>query len=189
MTNFVHAFSGRDFTFFYTSKSPFSNHCPVQFVMEGDTRGQPLKMRNFNCTEQYYLQAKALTFNDLETAQLIAQSNSPTQMKSLSQKWEGSFNGEWEEVKMQIMYKANHAKFLQNPSLRMYLFTTLGSSLVECSPVDRFWGIGLSLRSPLILDGEAKWKGRNQMGVILEEVRNSLAKGRNLEEKLNLLKH
>ena len=41
------------------------------------------------------------------------------------------------------MLIANYAKYSQNPELRRYLFDTGNSTLVEASPDDTYWGIGI----------------------------------------------
>ena len=65
------------------------------------------------------------------------------------------------------------AKFTQNSELRGYLASTGDRVLVEASPLDRVWGIGLAAdddraRSP------ARWRGSNLLGFALMEVRERL---------------
>ena len=69
----------------------------------------------------------------------------------------------------------NYFQFSQNPDLQTKLFDTYPKTLVEASPVDHIWGIGLSA-----YDNEActkeTWKGLNLLGKILTEVRDELLK-------------
>ena len=60
------------------------------------------------------------------------------------------------------MRDAEYAKFNQNPDLLERLLATGEAKIVENSPVDYYWGVGL--------DGS----GQNMLGVILMEVREKL---------------
>lgn len=72
--------------------------------------------------------------------------------------------GDWDAVKVSVMQDAIFAKFTQNRILRKKLLATKDAQLVEDSNSDYFWGIGK--------DGS----GRNQLGMILMEVRSKLRK-------------
>ena len=64
-------------------------------------------------------------------------------------------------------------KFTQNEELNRALMETEGTTLVEASPVDKMWGIGLDAESP-----DAKsyktWKGTNLLGFALTDVREQI---------------
>ena len=49
------------------------------------------------------------------------------------------------------------------------------SILVEASPVDKIWGIGLAADNP-DAQNPLKWKGQNMLGFALMEVRDELQK-------------
>lgn len=51
---------------------------------------------------------------------------------------------------------------------------TKGTTLVEASPRDRLWGIGLGSRNPKALS-RSQWRGKNWLGQCLTEVREELA--------------
>jgi ribA/ribD-fused uncharacterized protein len=59
--------------------------------------------------------------------------------------------------------------------LRSLLLATAPTELVEASPYDRIWGVGLGERDPLILD-KANWRGTNLLGVTLMKVRDTLSR-------------
>jgi len=67
----------------------------------------------------------------------------------------------------------NRAKFNQHPDLRHFLLGTGGRILVEASPADAVWGIGMSVDDP---DARrpSRWKGANRLGFALMQVRSEL---------------
>jgi len=69
---------------------------------------------------------------------------------------------------------ANLAKFSQNPQLKAFLLGTGSRILVEASPVDKIWGIGLAQDNPAA-ENPKQWKGLNLLGFALMEVRQQLA--------------
>lgn len=66
-----------------------------------------------------------------------------------------------------------HAQFSQNPHLKQELLSTAGTTLVEASPRDRIWGIGLGANNPKALDRKT-WRGTNWLGQALTEVREEI---------------
>ena len=68
----------------------------------------------------------------------------------------------------------------------MWIVDTGDKILVEASPYDRIWGIGLSATHP-DAKNPAKWKGENLLGKVLMDVRNELRTretlGRELREE------
>ena len=80
----------------------------------------------------------------------------------------------WNAHKKDIVVRGNTAKFGQNGHLKAFLLATGNRVLVEASPYDRVWGIGLSADSPDI-DNPRQWQGENHLGFALMEVRDLLA--------------
>ena len=64
---------------------------------------------------------------------------------------------------------ASH-KFGQHPALREFLLGTGDRVLVEASPMDRVWGIGLAADDERAAD-PARWRGLNLLGFALMEAR------------------
>ncbi|WP_427910030.1 NADAR family protein [Shewanella algae] len=86
------------------------------------------------------------------------------------------FNQEvWDERRFEIVLNANLAKFAQHTELKSFLLNTGNRILVEASPVDKVWGIGLAQDHP---ESEIprRWKGLNLLGFALMEVRDRLRK-------------
>ena len=127
----------------------------------------------YNCAEQYMMAEKARTFGDKETLAKILASDKPRIIKKLGREVRGFDSAKWDEVKYGVVVKGNVAKFSQNPELKAFLLSTGTAELVEASPVDEVWGIGLAEGSPLIRD-KSKWEGQNLLGKALMKVRNAL---------------
>lgn len=152
------------FVFFWRSDSPFSQWHLSAFTVDGI---------NFNCAEQYMMYHKAMLFGDEETAQKILKTTSPHQQKALGRKVRNFVEQTWLEERENIVYQGNHAKFSQNPDLKAHLLATGDCDLVEASPVDTVWGVGLAEDHPDIVD-PSKWRGLNLLGKILTRIRNEL---------------
>jgi len=72
-----------------------------------------------------------------------------------------------------IVKRGSKAKYEQNPHLKRYLLETAGTTLVEASPYDTIWGIGLKADDPRAQNRET-WRGTNWLGQVLTEVRNEM---------------
>lgn len=66
------------------------------------------------------------------------------------------------------------AKFSQNKEIKQFLLATNERVLVEASPVDKIWGIGLAEDAENI-ENPLTWKGLNLLGFALMDVRSQLA--------------
>jgi len=125
---------------------------------------------NYNCCEQYMMAQKALLFNDKDILSFIMNSSSPKEQKSLGRKVKNFDPITWKSQCKDIVFKGNYHKFTQHEHLKQELLNTTGKILVEASPYDNIWGIGLNEESPDIHD-PSKWKGKNYLGYILTKVR------------------
>ena len=153
-----------EYTFFFTEANPFSQWFPCSFVVEGNT---------FNCAEQFMMHGKALLFRDTVTAAKILAAAHPRQHKALGRKVTPFDDAVWKRERMTIVRAGSHAKFTQNPALLQKLLATAGTVLVEASPYDKIWGIGLAATDPRAKD-PAQWRGQNLLGKILTELREQL---------------
>ena len=127
----------------------------------------------YHCSEQYFMAQKADLMNDLDIYDKILQAETPFQCKKLGRKVKNWNQQLWNENKCEIMFAALYYKFAQNNKLAQKLLATGDSILVEASPYDRIWGIGLSIK-----DAELgkQWKGENLLGKSLMKVRDTLNK-------------
>lgn len=154
------------FTFFWGTSEVYSNWHPAQFVVKGIT---------YVNTEQYMMAEKARLFDDITTLAKIMAETDPREIKKLGREVKGYVDAVWVENRERVMYEGCLAKFSQNPSLRKELLSTVGTELVEASPYDTIWGIGLGERDPRALN-KATWRGLNLLGIALMRVRDTLLK-------------
>ena len=151
---------------FWSNKDPkigiFSNWYTCTFK---DNSG-----RQFNCTEQFMMYYKAKLFKDFEIAEKIMSTTDQKTMKDLGRQVHNFDEAVWNKVKYAIVYQANFFKFTQNPDLEEALLATSGKVLVEASPYDKIWGVGMSASNNDILDTH-KWRGENLLGKILMHLR------------------
>jgi ribA/ribD-fused uncharacterized protein len=126
----------------------------------------------FNCTEQYMMYMKAVLFGDEETSQKILEAKIPSRHKALGRKVKNFQQEMWESNCKKIVYDGNYAKFSQNPELKQKLLEAKGT-IVEASPVDCVWGVGLSEDDPRIKDRKT-WRGKNWLGEVLTQLRDDL---------------
>jgi ribA/ribD-fused uncharacterized protein len=152
------------YTFFFTEKSPFSQWYRCSFTVDG---------RAFNCAEQYMMYGKALLFADAAVGEKILAADHPKEHKALGRKVKGFDDQIWRRERLGIVLAGNRAKFTQNAELLELLLATRGTTLVEASPYDRIWGIGLAATDPRAQD-PATWRGQNLLGKILTELRDEL---------------
>lgn len=136
--------------------------CP--FVVEG---------QYYNCAEQYMMAEKARIFGDEEICQQILAEYSQMAMKKLGRKVRDYDDEIWKEKRFDVVVKGNIAKFSQNEKLLDFLLSTDDKILVEASPKDTVWGIGLDESSPEAIHPR-KWIGENLLGFALMEVRDIL---------------
>ena len=82
----------------------------------------------------------------------------------------------WERERFGIVVEGSVHKFAAHPGLRAFLLGTGGRVLVEASPVDRVWGIGLAANDDGAFDPR-RWPGENLLGFALMEARERLRAG------------
>jgi ribA/ribD-fused uncharacterized protein len=151
-------------THVYFWGSVFSNWADVRFEYKGHT---------FYNSEQAFMWEKALLFKDQKIADKIFECDSPKEAKALGRKVKNFDSVKWDQVGFDLMVDINYEKFNQNPSLTEILFSTGTKTIVEASPFDKIWGVGLHWDDDRILD-EKNWQGKNLLGKALMKVRDRL---------------
>lgn len=127
------------------------------------------------CMEQYMMAKKAKLFGDTEIEQEIMQATSPGRIKSLGRKVRNFDEKIWNRFKSLIVMTGNYYKFLQVKNLRNILLGTKDAILVETSPHDQIWGIGMSEQEAVRSD-ISKWRGSNLLGFALMNVRDEIVR-------------
>ncbi|MEY4561905.1 MAG: hypothetical protein RLZZ618_1182 [Pseudomonadota bacterium] len=124
--------------------------------------------------EHFMMAEKARLFGDADTLARILSAETPMAAKAFGREVKDYEDAAWEAHRFDAVVKGNLAKFSQNAALGEFLRATGSQVLVEASPVDPVWGIGLSKDSPLSQDPNT-WKGLNLLGFVLGAVRERLA--------------
>jgi ribA/ribD-fused uncharacterized protein len=130
-------------------------------------------IEQFNCCEQYMMYKKATLFYDYDAALEIMKAKRPVDQKSLGSTVKNFNQIEWNENKERIVYEGNMYKFAQHPEIAKELIATGDRIIVEASPSDTIWGIGLHYDNKDVED-ETKWKGLNLLGKALMRVRTDI---------------
>lgn len=152
------------YVYFWKRSSYLSQQFPSKFVVDKIT---------YTSAEQYMMHQKAVLMGDKESADIIKALDEPSEIKKIGRHVK-NFNQElWEISCQDVVEKGNMAKFSQNEDLKDLLFSTYPKTLVEASPIDRIWGIGLSKDDQRAWNKET-WRGHNLLGEILTKVRNTL---------------
>lgn len=126
--------------------------------------------QKYVCTEQYMMAQKAMLFDDINTYKLIIAETKPTQMKKLGRQIYPFNEDIWNQNKYQIVLKGNYYKFDQNPELKKTLMRTGSKIIVEASPYDKIWGIGMGASEASKIS-DKDWPGQNLLGKVLVDVR------------------
>ncbi|MEL6257120.1 MAG: NADAR family protein [Bacteroidota bacterium] len=125
--------------------------------------------------EHYMMAGKARLFQDEEMLGKILQAKSPAEAKKLGRQVRNFDPGHWDQYSQAIVTQGNYLKFSQHMELKEFILNTGYRVLVEASPRDRIWGIGLDKDNPAA-SNPYQWRGRNYLGFCLMEVRDQLKK-------------
>jgi ribA/ribD-fused uncharacterized protein len=146
------------------TKTCFSQWWQSPFIVEGI---------EYKTAEHWMMAEKARLFGDEEILQKILVCKSPAEAKKLGRKVTNYQDEIWLDKRFEIVKEGNFYKFSQNELLKEFLLNTKERILVEASPVDNIWGIGMATDHPDIENIE-KWEGLNLLGFALMEVRDEL---------------
>lgn len=149
---------------FFHAPHPFSQWHPCT-VIYTDIR--------YGNAEQAMMHHKALLMGDEDTAEEIMKTKIPQKIKAWGRRVKNFDPELWDKEKEQLVYEINMAKFGQNQAIKTILLRTGTKTIVEASPYDRIWGIGLSEEDPRS-DDPRLWKGQNLLGKVLMRVRDDL---------------
>lgn len=159
-------------THIYFWGSYLSNFYPCEIKMLIPERDN---FYTFSSSEQLFMYFKATKFEDKEIMERILNSSTPKEAKKLGRKIKEFDENIWNKSKEDLMFIVLLRKFMQNEVIQKKLIDTGNKILVEASPYDKIWGVGLSEDDPLILD-EKNWLGENLLGKTLIEIRRYFKK-------------
>jgi ribA/ribD-fused uncharacterized protein len=128
---------------------------------------------SYNSAEHYMMAAKARLSGDAEAGGKILAAPHPGAAKALGREVRGFDEQLWAEHRFGVVVAGNMAKFGQHRQLRDFLAGTGSRVLVEASPRDSVWGIGLATDDERAGSPE-RWPGLNLLGFALMEVRHQL---------------
>lgn len=126
---------------------------------------------HYPTAEHWMMVHKALTFADHTTAAAILADPDPRAAKAFGRQITGYDNKHWYKVKYEVVKQGNVLKFSQNESLNTYLRSTGDAILVETSPYDTMWGIGMKAQEAASVTPH-EWRGENWLGWCLMEARD-----------------
>lgn len=127
----------------------------------------------FQTNEHYMMWRKAMLFNDQLNATKIINSENPKIAKSIGRQVKNFDDDIWKENAKSIVLEGLILKFSQNKKLAELLISTKNKFLVEASPYDKIWGIGLNESNAKKIPIE-QWPGLNWLGECLMDARHKL---------------
>lgn len=157
-----------EFRFFWSQDYPenawLSNWHPCHITHDGEV---------FSSSEQLFMYLKAKLFGDEKMMSSILASKTPKSAKALGRKVKPFDEDVWVDKRVELMTVAVQEKFSQNEDLKTLLLSTGDDVLVETSPYDKVWGIGVRGRHKKASFPD-QWSGLNLLGEILMKVRKEL---------------
>jgi ribA/ribD-fused uncharacterized protein len=147
--------------------SCLSQWWPSPFTVDGVT---------YATAEHWMMAGKARLFGDAEAERRALAAGHPSQAKKAGRLVRGFDDAVWERERFGIVVEGSVHKFAAHADLREFLLGTGDRVLVEASPVDRIWGIGLTADDEAATDPE-RWRGPNLLGFALMEARRRLRDG------------
>ncbi|MFF2330518.1 MULTISPECIES: NADAR family protein [unclassified Streptomyces] len=144
--------------------SCLSQWWPAPFTVDGVA---------YASAEHWMMARKARLFGDAEAEAGAVSAKSPAQAKKVGRLVRGFDEAVWERERYALVVAGSIHKFDHHPRLREFLLNTGDRVLVEASPMDRIWGIGLAADDPRAKD-PASWRGLNLLGFALMDARAEL---------------
>ncbi|MFT3932542.1 MAG: NADAR family protein [Chitinophagaceae bacterium] len=145
-------------------KACFSQWWPATFKVAGIS---------YPTAEHWMMANKASLFNDAGALTAILETKNPAAIKAIGRQVKNFDAAKWEAVAYSFVVEGNLQKFSQHTALKEFLLATGDKIIVEASPVDTVWGIGLA-QDAKDASNPLKWRGTNLLGFALMEVRDAL---------------
>ncbi|MFF4316059.1 NADAR family protein [Streptomyces sp. 900105755] len=162
--NYLHFWGHRPRPDGQVSASCLSQWWPSPFVVDGV---------EYATAEHWMMAAKARLFGDAEAERAVLAAAHPAEAKKAGRLVRGFDEAAWKRERLGIVTAGSVHKFAAAPDLRDFLLATGDRVLVEASPVDRVWGIGLAA-TDAAADDPGRWRGLNLLGFALMAARDQL---------------
>ncbi|MEV0094251.1 NADAR family protein [Streptomyces sp. NPDC050738] len=146
------------------SASCLSQWWPSPFTVDGV---------EYATAEHWMMASKARLFGDADAERKALDAANPAVAKKAGRLVKGFDDAVWVRERYEIVVEGSVHKFGADPGLRDYLLATGERVLVEASPMDRIWGIGLAATDDRAQD-PARWRGLNLLGFALMDARARL---------------
>ncbi|MFD5657885.1 NADAR family protein [Streptomyces hirsutus] len=137
---------------------------PSPFTVDGAT---------YKTAEHWMMAAKARIFADPEAERKILAAEHPADAKKEGRLVRHFDEATWRRERFRVVVEGSTHKFAAHADLRAFLLNTGDRVLVEASPRDRVWGIGLGAKNERASD-PAQWRGANLLGFALMQARTRL---------------
>jgi ribA/ribD-fused uncharacterized protein len=164
--------------FFYGHKNKNSNNIGTECLSNWypSTFTDSETNNTYQNNEQYMMANKAILFDDQVNLDKILNSDDPKTCKALGRKVKNFDPQIWQDNCCDIVAKGCYLKFSQNEELKAFLLSTGDKLLVEASPYDKIWGIGLKASDAKKMKKE-DWPGKNYLGQCLMNARQKIKEG------------
>lgn len=120
--------------------------------------------------EHFMMAEKARLFGDLAACDRVLAAATAGEAKKIGREVTPWDQDTWAAHRFDIVVRASVGKFASNAPLRAFLLGTKDRVLVEASPRDRIWGIGMGKNNPSA-ENPLEWRGLNLLGFALMEAR------------------
>lgn len=147
-----------------TGRGCFSQWWPSPVTVDGET---------WPSAEHWMMASKARLFGDDAGLAAVRAARSPGAAKAAGAAVRGFDEATWERERYGIVLTGTLAKFGRHPDLAGVLLRTGDQVIVEASPVDRVWGVGLAADHPDVAR-PSRWRGLNLLGFALMDARDAL---------------
>jgi ribA/ribD-fused uncharacterized protein len=128
---------------------------------------------HFPTAEHFMMYRKAVLFEDDVTASKILQATTPNAVKALGRTVKDFDEALWQSHRFAVVAEGSILKFTANALPREFLLSTKERILVEASPTDLVWGIGLTAEDKHA-QNPLRWRGLNLLGFALMLARSEL---------------
>jgi len=161
------ASKGKTFSYEKFAEGVFSPWHKQEF-RDGDNEDA----KKYCCVEQYFMEKKALTFGDEETAKKIMSTFDPKIIRELGRKVKNFDEETWSMMDEEMMYWAYFHKCVDTP-VGKTLLKTGDKIMVYCNPADLNWGAGIDIMDKRTQE-PFEWPGENKLGFTIMKVRDAL---------------